>query len=45
MTWGTDKPSDGKHGGKKDPGTTKPSPDSARPAPEPKHQKKDENNK
>ncbi|MEV7184061.1 hypothetical protein [Kitasatospora sp. NPDC093102] len=45
MGWGTDKPSDGKHGGKKDPGTSKPSPDSARPAPEPKHQKKDETSK
>ncbi|WP_255753290.1 hypothetical protein [Kitasatospora sp. A2-31] len=41
MAWGTDKNSGGKHGGKKDPGTSKPSPDGARPAPEPKHKKED----
>ncbi|MFB7472020.1 hypothetical protein [Kitasatospora sp. NPDC056184] len=42
MTWGTDKDSNGKHGGKKDPGTAKPSPDGAQPLPEPKHRKDDD---
>ncbi|MGA5821785.1 hypothetical protein ACPC54_28445 [Kitasatospora sp. NPDC094028] len=41
MAWDTNKDSGGKHGGKKDPGTAKPNPDSARPAPEPKHRKDD----
>ncbi|MFB7027620.1 MULTISPECIES: hypothetical protein [unclassified Streptomyces] len=42
MGWGTGKGGsggDGKHSGKKDPGDVKPSPDSARPRPEPKHKK------
>ncbi|WP_202441094.1 hypothetical protein [Streptomyces sp. SID69] len=44
MGWGTGaggSGGDGKHAGKKDPGASKPSSDSAQPRPEPKH-KKDE---
>lgn len=43
MGWGTGKGGgggDGKHSGGKDPGTAKPSSDTARPAPEPKHKGK-----
>ncbi|CAM5445480.1 hypothetical protein SCALM49S_07610 [Streptomyces californicus] len=39
MGWGTGK-GDGKHAGGKDPGTAKPSSDTAKPAPEPKHKEK-----
>lgn len=43
MGWGTGKGGgggDGKHTGGKDPGTAKPSSDTAKPAPEPKHKGK-----
>ncbi|MFE7119489.1 hypothetical protein ACFU99_29145 [Streptomyces sp. NPDC057654] len=43
MGWGTgkgDSGGDGKHSGKKDPGTNKPSSDTEKPKPEPKHKGK-----
>lgn len=43
MPWGTgkgDSGGDGKHSGKKDPGTSAPNPDREKPKPDPKHKGK-----